>query len=1286
MFWKKKTILNLTMLILVMAGLTQAGTITVGKGGGYDFTTIQAGIDDAVDGDTVLVKPGVYIISEPITFKGKVITVQSEAGPDTTTIEMDTPTDPDNASVVAFTDGEGPESVLAGFTITGGTGTRDPGYPNVYCDGGGIFCYLASPTIEGNVIVGNDVPMGEYGIYGYGGGIMCLESSAVINRNIIKNNSGYCGGGIFVYMGDARITCNLIYDNSATYSGGVGLRPGGRFIQFINNTLVANNATSFGGNIRGNGRCLILNNIITEGTASYGGSGLLWNGAGPLKQYPIAYNNVYNNTGGNYYGIEDQTGINGNISEVPLFVSPDTNDYHLQADSPCINSADPAFVPEANETDIDGEPRVLSRRADIGADEYVGYVRPIADAGPDQFKKDLAGSVTLDGSGSYFYDSNGTNEFHWTQIEGPTIGLNDANSGQPTFVPSDLGIYVFELQVSDASFQSLPDRVTVVVGTDHVPIADAGLPRYAATDPVELDGTGSYDRDKSGSLSYHWQQISGPSAVITDSNTATPTISGFMQKSVIQKCEFELVVNDGSYDSLPDIAVVKIVPNFGTRFLELENASFDPDKPTVIYFGGGDCYTGFSGQPWNDPAWSAKANVISFPNGYFPDGEPASNIRTYCRYGDMILVYLSSVAPDYKQPIQTMGWSTGGQPAVDVARYLNLTYADPRYAVNRIAALDVACRNYYYSVSQFLASAVDGEQCWRDAYWDNYPEPIMTRVLHMGSSLSHVGVRDWYRNSLADPDMNQFNGGVVAGAYWSVVGTGKNLQLASESDGYYFSWTGTTTSGYMSLYNEPQYPGRLPEPVTLVGPSDGAFVDANGAVLSCQESENAVGYQLLFGPDPYQMVYLFSDTPTPPNEVIAVFPFQQTWWTVKVRDQYGSTIYADPICINAENVIDQIIENTTTGKKYYSIQIAINEAVSGHELAAAEGIYLENIDFKGKNLTVRSVNPDDPAVVAATVIDGGDDGSVVTFSNSEDASCVLSGFTITGGNADRGGGIYCTGNSSPTITKCIITNNSAIIDGGGMYSEDSSPTLTNCSFSNNSAAEKGGGIGNSNSSPTLTNCTFMGNSALGGGGMLNDSNSSPTLTNCTFTVNSAVLGGGVLNINNSSPTLSNCILWGDTPDEIYELSGSTPVITYSDVQGGWSGSGNINADPCFVDPGNDDYHLLPNSVCIDSGDSDYLPELNETDLDGHPRVIDGDCNDTEIVDMGAYEFNYAYMGDLDYDCDVDFDDFAILGLAWMTEPPEAEWDHLCDISSPVDNYIDWHDMAILCANWLAEIH
>jgi len=435
------------------------------------------------------------------------------------------------------------------------------------------------------------------------------------------------------------------------------------------------------------------------------------------------------------------------------------------------------------------------------------------------------------------------------------------------------------------------------------PVADAGSSRYAAQAPVVLDGTGSYGPDRSGHLRYMWQQIAGPSVLISDANTVIPTISGFVQTNNIQECEFELVVSDGQYESLPDTVKVTIVPFFSGVEMLLENDMFDPNKPTIIYFGGGDGVNGLPGYaqtPWDFLVWSPKANLLSFPDGYRADsgtgGSPA-----YHSLGNAIVSYLSAMAPNYYHPIQTVGWSTGGLPAVMVATYLNQTYQDRRYAVNRVTALDAVGPGADVMISQLLANSVDGEQCWVESYVST-SDTFYANILNGGfSRSSHELPRDWYGNSFTMSTANQFNGGVVGGAYWSVIGPGKNLQLANTLGGknYIFKWYGSATSGYMDFYNESSYSGRLPEPVTLVGPADGAFVDANGAILTCEESENAVGYQLLFGKDPHRVMdyMIISDTPTTPGELITTFPFKKTWWTVKVRDQFGSIIYADPVCV-----------------------------------------------------------------------------------------------------------------------------------------------------------------------------------------------------------------------------------------------------------------------------------------------------------------------------------------------------------------------------------------------------
>jgi hypothetical protein len=342
---------------------------------------------------------------------------------------------------------------------------------------------------------------------------------------------------------------------------------------------------------------------------------------------------------------------------------------------------------------------------------------------------------------------------------------------------------------------------------------------------------------------------------------------------------------------------------------------------------------------------------------------------------------------------------------------------------------------------------------------------------------------------------------------------------------------------------------------------------------------------------------------------------------------------------------------------YTSLQSALSAAVSGNEIWVAAGTYKPTTDadrtisFVMKagvaiysGFTGTETSQDQRNWVTNQTILSGDIG--IQGDNSDNSyhvvvgvtDATLDGFKITGGNANRADGLYNYGGGmfnfyfgSPTITNCTFSGNSANY-GGGMSNYVGSPTITNCTFSGNSAPAGeypgcGGGMYNNSSIPTITNCTFSGNSANYGGGMFNYYGGSPTITNCTFSGNSADYGGGMDNGNVSNPTINNCILWGNTAPygpQIYNFDNSNPNITYSDVQGGWPGTGNINRVPLFIGPSN--LRLQPNSPCIDAGDNSAVPTGVTTDLAGNPRFIDDPYTvDTgagtpPIVDMGAFEY------------------------------------------------------------------
>jgi len=315
------------------------------------------------------------------------------------------------------------------------------------------------------------------------------------------------------------------------------------------------------------------------------------------------------------------------------------------------------------------------------------------------------------------------------------------------------------------------------------------------------------------------------------------------------------------------------------------------------------------------------------------------------------------------------------------------------------------------------------------------------------------------------------------------------------------------------------------------------------------------------------------------------------------------------------------------------LQSALIKALSGDEIRVAKGTYkpsilldprtarfqlINGVTIKGGYAGYGEPDPDARDITAYETIlsgdilvekDNADNTYHVVTGSGTNATAILDGFTITGGNAngggqyDYGGGMYNNA-GSPTINNCTFAGNTAFSGGGGMCNTGSSPALTDCTFSSNLADFGGGMYNNSSSNPILVNCTFSGNSAVGpsygdAGGMANQS-SSPVLNNCTFSGNiasgcngggmsnqicpagypkltncifsgnqSATNGGGMHNYH-SSPTLTSCIFSGNKAVDYYgggmdNYSSSSPTLrscVFCDNSAGERGGGVHNEGYC----------------------------------------------------------------------------------------------------------------------------
>jgi hypothetical protein len=304
---------------------------------------------------------------------------------------------------------------------------------------------------------------------------------------------------------------------------------------------------------------------------------------------------------------------------------------------------------------------------------------------------------------------------------------------------------------------------------------------------------------------------------------------------------------------------------------------------------------------------------------------------------------------------------------------------------------------------------------------------------------------------------------------------------------------------------------------------------------------------------------------------------------------------------------------------YAEIQSAINAAQEGDTILVAQGIYQENIDFKGKGIVLTShfiftQSFDD---ITSTIIDGSnpanpDSASCVLMykpnqSYSDDSSAALIGFTITGGTGtkwtdEHGAGVYREGGGiliqywSPKICFNIIKDNEAYnktglasAGGGAIRCGDGNPLIENNVIVHN-RGRYGAGIVFNYSGGIIRNNVIAenyGGEDYAGSGIWVLANrfdgKMKIIENNTIVNNSSVLqGGGIFLWSTNSVFLRNNIIWGNTApvNPQIRVQGASAEIIYNDVEGGYTGEGNIDLDPDFTSM---NYHLNNTSPCIDAG-------------------------------------------------------------------------------------------------------
>ena len=1154
--------------------------VSGGSGTGKSWSEAFGAIQDAVDaaseagGGDVWVTAGTYTTSTTdnvVVMKSHVRLYGGFAGTETTRNERDWEI---NKTII---DGEGArrcvhgadDAALDGLVIQNGDAS-----------GGGMYNYSSSPTVTNCTFTGNTASYSGGGMYN-----SSSSSPTVTNCTFSGNTAGEYGGGMYNSYSSPTVTNCMFTGNTASYSGG-GMHNTSSSPTVKNCTFTGNTAGDTAGDYGGGGICNIsssptVTNCILWGDSASSGS--------EMYNFDLSSPTVtYSCVEGGYNG-------EGNIVDDPQLVAGPSGNGRIRPESKCVDAGKDDMAPS---TDIRGVARPQGNHVDMGAYELDDTGD--GDGMSDTWEMEHLGDLTaLPGDDA---DADGLTNLEESlygadpnAVDFDGDGLTDGDEVREGWNPT-IPTPVRRVNVNRANPSGNQDGLSWATAFDAIQEAVDDLPSTAKEAMVWV-AAGTYTTSTGDTVvvmrQSHVHLYGGFAGTeTTRDNRNWRTNETIIDGEGVRRCVYVYEAHDATLDGFT------LWKGYASSGGGMYNSSSSPTVTNCTFTG--NVASDYGGGMYNNDSSSPTVAKCTFTEN------TASKGGGMCNY-------------DYSSPTVANCMFAENTASDDGGGMYNNYYCSP--TVTNCTFTQNAASDYGGGMYSDHSSTPRVTNCilWGDSassgseiYNSNLSLPSVTYSCVEGGysgagniSSDPLLVAGPSGKARIWPDSQCIDAGTSDGApSTDIRGVARPQGIRVDMGAYELDDTGDRDD--MSDTWEIEHFGDL-----AAQPGDDA--DADG-LTNLEES--------LYGADP-NAVDSDGDGLTDGDEV---------------REGWNPTI---PTPVRRVNVNRANPSGNQDGLSWETAFVSIQDAVDAasdavDELQSAEeamvwvaaGTYAalptDNVVVMNSHVhlyggfAARETKRDDRDwKTNETIIDGGGARRCVYVYEAHDAT--LNGFVIQNGHiGGPGGGMY-NAFSSLTVANCTFTGNTVdgFGTGGGMCNLYSSPTVTNCTFTGNAAANVGGGMENYASSPTVMNCTFIGNSAEGGGGMENSWSSSPTVTNCTFSENTVDYdGGGISSGENCLPTVTNCILWNDSAssngNEIRNSdSTSTSVVTYSCVEGGYDGTGNISSDPLFVDSANGDYSLQSGSPCIDKGTSEGAPD---TDIEGTERPQGSG------YDMGAYEY------------------------------------------------------------------